>query len=275
MSSRPGVACLFLFCAGAAGADGYSLGLGAEADDASGRALSGLAELALGEATWISGAAGVSRSDGPGGRYDGFYADVGIDRFFEPLGVRFAVAWQGDSDVLDSTDFRTSLYLKSDRASLSADYERRAYDLVIDLPLLRQERTLEFGADGFGLTGRVKAGENVSLYAGGIRYHYDDTASIGARDLSFLSLSRLVLAHGLLDTKAHAGVEIELGERSLDLRYARWEAILGQGRIDSIGVGWLTPIGGRSDLELRLSHDDSDEFGDSTVLSVFLYFYGP
>jgi hypothetical protein len=96
----------------------------------------------------------------------------------------------------------------------------------------------------------------------------------GVRDLRFLSLSRLVLSHGLLDHKAHAGVEFEFGLRSLDFRYTNWRGVADQGSIDSFGAGFLTPLTGSSDIEVRLSRDDSDEFGDSTVLSVFLYFFG-
>jgi hypothetical protein len=270
------VGTLFLFCASGAAAEGYIVALGAEADTEDSRAFSAFGELGLGEDTWLSAGAATSRSDGPTESFDAIYADAGIDHFFDPLGVRFAAAYRGDSDVLDSIDLRSSLYIRSDRVSLSADFERRDYDLVVGPPLLQRPRTFEFSADGIGFSARLQAGDRASVYAGGMWYDFSDTVTVqpGVRDLRFLSLSRLVLSHGLLDRKAHAGVEFEFGLRSLDFRYTNWRGVADQGSIDSFGAGFLTPLTGSSDIEVRLSRDDSDEFGDSTVLSVFLYFFG-
>jgi len=43
--------------------------------------------------------------------------------------------------------------------------------------------------------------------------------------------------------------------------------------VDSVGIGFLTPIGRRADLELRLAHDRADDFGTATVFSVFVYLF--
>jgi hypothetical protein len=68
---------------------------------------------------------------------------------------------------------------------------------------------------------------------------------------------------------------VEFGLRVLDFSYANWQSAAAQGgSIDSFGVGFLTPLGTASDIEFRLSRDESDVFGDSTVVSVFLYFFG-
>lgn len=266
---------LIFLSATAAAAEGYVVAIGAEAGTGDSRAFSALGELAVASATRVSAGAAVSRADGLGGRFEALYADAGVDHFFEPVGVRVAAAYWGDADVLDSIDLRASLYIKNDRISLSADFERRDYDLVVGPPLLLRPRTLEFSADGVGFSGRLEAGERASAYVGGMWYDHPDIVSApGTTDLRFLSLSRLVLAHGLLDRKTHAGIEIELGPRSLDFRYANWQGLANQGDIDSFGVGFLTPLTASSDLEIRLSRDDSDAFGDATVLSVFLYFFG-
>ena len=36
----------------------------------------------------------------------------------------------------------------------------------------------------------------------------------------------------------------------------------------------MTPIGNRSDIEFGLGYDDSENFGEATIFSVYLYFYG-
>jgi hypothetical protein len=265
-----------LLLGGGAAADGYLVAIGAEADTENNHAYSAFSELGIGESTWISGGLATSRAGSPSSGFDAVYVDAQIDHLFDPVGVRVSLGYWGDSDVLDSVDVRSSIYLKNERISLSADYERRDYDLIVELPLLMQERTLSFSAHGIGFSGRAHPGKRVSVYLGGMWYDYPENVTVdpGVRDLRSLSLSRLMLAHGLLDRKAHAGVEVDLGQRSVDFRYANWHGIGNQGSIDSFGVGFLTPLGASSDIEVRLSRDDSDTFGDATVLSVFLYFFG-
>jgi hypothetical protein len=271
----------FLIAQGAAAAEGYIVAVGAEVDTQDSYAFSAFGDLAVGDNTWLSAGAAMSRTDVPESSFDAIDADVQIDHLFEPwfehLGVRLAVAYWGDSDVLDSVDFRSSIYLKYPRFSLSADVERRNYDLVIGPPLLRDSRTAGFSADGVGFAGRLQTGERVSVYAGGMWYDYSRHASLRPRidELRFLSLSRLILGNGLVDRKSHAGIEVEFGPRILDFSYANWHSTAAQGgNIDSFGVGFLTPLGASSDIEFRLSRDESDAFGNSTVLSVFLYFFG-
>lgn len=271
------IASLFVLLAcGAAAADGYLVALGAEADTGDNSAYSVFGELGAGKSTWISGGLATSRTDSPFGDFDAMYADAQLDHLFDPVGVRISMGYWGDSDVLESLDVRSSIYLKTERLAMSADYERRNYELIVEFPLLQQERTLGFSADGIGISGRVHPGERVSVYLGGMWYDYSENVTVepGVRDLRFLALSRLMLAHGLLDRKGHAGIEVKFGQRSLDFRYTNWRGIEDQGSIDSFGVGFLTPLGAASDIELRLSRDDSETFGDATVLSVFLYFFG-
>jgi hypothetical protein len=265
-----------LFANGAAAAEGYIVAIGAEADTENSRAFSAFGELATGDSTWVSAGAAASRTGAPASDFDAIYADAQLDHLFDPAGVRIAVGYWGDEDVLDSVDLRSSIYIKNERLSLSVDFERRDYDLIVELPLLRQKRTLGFSADGVGFTGRLKAGDRVSVYLGGMWYDYSQNVSVqpGVDDLRFLTLSRLILAHGLLDRKVHAGVEVEFGRRSLDFRYSDWRGLADQGSIDSFGIGLLTPLSASSDIEFRLSRDDSDTFGDATVLSVFVYFFG-
>ncbi|HZD53712.1 MAG TPA: hypothetical protein VE175_11745 [Woeseiaceae bacterium] len=276
MSWHSIIGLLFICCAGSASAEGYIVALGAETDTDDSRSFSAFGELSTGENTWVSAGAAGSRTDGPDGRFDAIYADARLDHLFDPVGIRLAAAYWGDPDVLDSVDLRASIYIRKERWSLSGDFERRDYDLVIGPPLIRASRTIGFGANGLGFAGRLKTSDRVSAYLGGMWYDYSGTVSAESRitDLRYLSLTRLILAHGLLDSKAHAGVEVELGEKSLDFRYSIWRGFADHGRIDSLGIGYVMPLSASTDLELRLSRDDSDTFGDSTVFSIYLYFFG-
>lgn len=254
----------------------YVIGLGAEADTEDSRALSAFASVGMAEHTWLSLAAASTRSDGILDDLDTLYLDAGIDHWFDPLGVRFGVAYWGDADLLDSVDGRASVYWKNEAASLSVDYERRAFDLTIGTDLLPAGRTVEFSANGFGAGARFAAGRRVSLYANGMSYDYsrDIAAQQDVDVLRIFARSRLSMVNSLIDHRVSGGVEVRFGERMLDFRAASWRTAVFGNRVTSLGAGLLMPAGRVADIELRLASDDSDAFGRATVFSVFLYFYG-
>jgi hypothetical protein len=53
-----------------------------------------------------------------------------------------------------------------------------------------------------------------------------------------------------------------------------WKTAVGQGKVDSYTIGFLTPMSDRTDIEFRLSFDDSENFGNTTALTVYLYYFG-
>ena len=121
---------LCLACNGNAIAAGYILGIGAAADTDDGRAFTAFGEFGIGENTWLSATIGSTETDAQAGRFSTTFADVGIDHYFNPIGIRLSGAYWGDSSILDSEDVRASLYYRDDIASFSADYERRNFDFV-------------------------------------------------------------------------------------------------------------------------------------------------
>ena len=46
------------------------------------------------------------------------------------------------------------------------------------------------------------------------------------------------------------------------------------GRVESYSVGFLTPMTDRTDVEMRLSVDYSENFGQTTAISVYFYYFG-
>lgn len=270
-------AAILLAChtAQAAG-DGFVAGLGAEADTEDGRAVSAALDIATGSNTRVSAAVAHSRSEGFTGGLDSWYADLEVDHSYNPAGVRIGAAYRGDADVLDSVDLRASIYLRQTDYRISVDFERRDFDFVLQSPLLQQDRTIGFTADGIGLTGRWRTGKRVSLFAGGMWYDYSRNLRLQQNfdSLRFLSRSRLALMNSLIDDRWHAGMEVEFGLRAVDVVFGRWQSALDQGRVDSISFGLLMPLGKSSDVEFRVAFDNSANFGSSTVFSVFLYFFG-
>jgi len=259
----------------AALAGGVVIGMGAEGDTVDGRAYSFFADVSLTDSTWISGAVALNETTNDVFELDTKFADISLDHFFDPFGIRLGGSYWGAEGFLESKDVHASLYLRGEKGSISADFERRNFDLTIRADAFPEPRTVDFSATGYGLTGRLKTSKRTSVYLGGMSYDYSRRIGLQPETdrLRFLAISRISLMNSLIDYRLSGGIEIEFGERRLDFRYSHWKTAVFQGRVDSLGVGWLTPLGNSADIEFRLAVDDSDEFGQATVFSVFLYLY--
>ena len=256
--------------------EGYVVGLGVEGDTSDSLAFSAFADFGLSEKTWISVTAAKSQAEGVIGRLDTAYGDIGLDHYFDPVGIRLGAAYWGDDELLDSFDVRGSLYVRTKAVSLTADYERRDFDFFFDLQPLTQRRQVEFEADGYGLSFRADAGERVGLFIRGMSYDYsvDLTQLQNISDLNFLSVSRLSLANSLLDHRVDTGLDIKFGLKLLSLEVGRRQTAIDSGRVTSYSVGFLFPASDASDIELRVGYDDSEPFGGTAVFSFFWFFYG-
>ena len=265
-----------LVCNGSAFAAGYILGFGAAADSNDGRALTAFGDFGIRENTWLAATVGKTETESMVGGFSTTFADVGIDHYFNPVGMRISGAYWGDSKILDSDDVRASLYYRNDKASFSADYERRNFDFVFESRLTLDTRKAEFHADGWGMTNRIEIGERTTFRLSGMFYDYSRDIRIQPEIdiLRFLSASRLSLINSLLDYRVNAGVEFRFGLRSVDLSAGSWKTAVNQSKVDSYTIGFLTPMTDRTDLEFRLSFDDSESFGNTTSLTVYLYYFG-
>ncbi len=269
-------ALLCLACNGSALAAGYILGIGAAADSEDGRALSAFGDFGIRENTWLSATIGSTETKALAGGFSTSFYDVGIDHYFNPVGIRISGAYWGDSSLLDSDDVRASFYYRDEITSFSADYERRNFDFIFGTQLLDVTRKAEFHADGWGITNRVRLGDSYTFRLSGMHYAYSRNIRI-QRDidvLRFLSASRLSLINSLIDYRVNAGVEYRFGLRSVDVSVGTWKTAVDQTKVDSYTIGFLTPMTDRTDIEFRLSFDDSESFGNTTALTVYLYYFG-
>jgi len=256
--------------------DGYILGLGAESDTSDSLAFSAFGDFGITEKTWVSVTAATAEAEGAFSQLNTLYGDIGLDHYLDPIGIRIGAAYWGDEDILDSVDFRGSLYVRTKSVSLTVDYERRNFDFLFNLEPFLEKRQVEFEADGYGLRFRAAAGKRVSLHLRGMSYDYsvDLTRLQNISDLNFLSASRLSLANSLLDHRVDGGIDIEFGLKTLSLEAGRRQTAIDSGRVDSVSAGFLFPASDASDIELRVGYDDSEDFGGTTVFSLFWFFYG-
>jgi hypothetical protein len=269
---------LLLFAAGpAAAANGFMLGGGAESDSADGLGVAVVGSVGLAEETWLSFGGAKSSVDLESGReLEALYADIGIDHFFDPVGVNFSMAYWGDSDVLESNDLRASGYYRNEKVSLSLDYEFRDFDLTIPRTDFFPGRRVTFDADGFGLSARLQTSENTNIRLRGIKYDYSlpfrPIDNINAARL--LSVSRLSLINSLVDHRAGLSFSVDHGLRNWTFDISTWEGIFTGSRTMSYTVRYLMPASDKSDIELGVGYDDSELYGDVTFFSVYLFFYG-
>lgn len=268
---------LLLLVSPVCAAEGYFLGIGAEVDNADAAALSVSGELGIGENTWLSATAAKSTADLPrGGSIDTVYGEIGLDHWFDPVGVRLSAAYWGDSDFLDSDDVRASIYWRGDRLSLSGEVEFRefTFDIFRDNLILGQD--FQFHANGAGLSARFRFTDSFDLSFSGMHYDYNvDLRRAANRPIvDFLSVSRLSLVNSLTDYRLRVGLGVDVGEQrwSFDLATSKGEADTSTTR--SATVRFLTPVGKRADIEFGLGVDDTDDYGSAILFSIFAYFYG-
>jgi hypothetical protein len=250
------------------------LGFGGETDSSGSRAAAAFGEIGVSGNSWVSLTVAGTRGSDDGLRT--VYADAGVDYWFEPMGIRLGGGYWGDENLLDSHDLRASLYFKNDTVTVSADYQRRDFDFTFVSVLLPAPRIFEFVGDGYGLATRIELNDVLALSLNGMSYTYSRNINLqpNIEILRRLSTSRLGLMSSLLDYRVTASIDRTLGQRNLVFGIVRWRTAVDQGIVNSIGVGLLTPMGARSDLEFRLAYDHSEDFGGTMTFSAFFYFFG-
>ncbi|MGI9235406.1 MAG: hypothetical protein ACR2RD_17370 [Woeseiaceae bacterium] len=269
---------VLLFSVGnASAAEGFVLGGGVEGDTEEGLAVTVLGEFGLTEQTWLS--AGLSHNTAESAfrqDLDTWFADLGIDHWWKPVGIRAGIAYWGDNDTLDSTDLRASVYWRGDKFSISGEYERRDFDVLFPGNDQIPSREGEFSADGLGMSARIDITDAVNIGLSGISYDYDVNLKLDSNRplLQLLSFSRFSLINSLVDNRATASLAVDVGERSWQFAVATWKGEVDGGRTKSATVRFLTPMNDRSDIEFALGVDDSELYGNVTFFSVFLFFYG-
>lgn len=271
-------ASIFLLLAGPALAvEGYILGAGLESDSADGLAGSFVGELQVADRTWLSAALAKNTTKLPRNiDLDTVFADIGIDHWFEPVGIRASISYQGDHDILESVNFRGAVYWRSEKVTISGDVEYRDYELDYPATDVLAVRTIRFDVKGLGLTTRFDLSDKVDFSLYGMNYDYKANFRSAENDriLVFLSASRLNLLNSLLDYRVGASFGLAVGDRRWQLDLATRQGEADQEKTKSATLRFITPLGQRRDVEFGLGIDDSDLYGNITFLSVFLYFYG-
>lgn len=281
--ARTAILIAALSCAAGASADErlYAVSVGLSADNGDGLGVIASGDVGITERTSASLSLGLARVDGVPQSVRSRFWQVGADHDFGPLGVFARWGQSGDPDDFDSDDGEFGLYASPGNWRFTGRYLRRDVDLVVRLinadPVI--DRTVGTTADGYGFSARYTSEKRFRFSLGFKRFDFDRDLTLLNRIavLDRLSPTTLSLSGSLLDASYTAGVEIPFDDSALTLSLARDRLAAEQRDVDSLSVGWLTPAGERSDLEVSLgvSKDDAPG-GDSNVVyvSVLYLFYG-
>jgi len=255
----------------------YILGAGVSVDDENGFAAIVVADLSVAEQTWLSASIGRNSVELPNLEdLDTWLGELSIDHFWEPAGVRLGVAYWGDARILDSVDWFAALYTQGQKGRISVDAEYR--DLELELPPfdIFARTNIPFHAGGLGVSGRLNISERTDLRFAGMSYEYNVNLRIEDTDrvVRLLSISRLSLLSSLIDWRVSAGIGVNFGLQRWQLDVAKWRGAIDGGDNRSVTIAFLTPMTDKTDIEISLGYDDSDLYGEVTVLNLFLYFYG-
>lgn len=257
--------------------DDYVLGAGLSLDDADGKTLTVVGDVSIGESTWLSGALGRSHVELP--RFEEIetsYADIGIDTYWNPAGLRIGLAYWGDNEIFDSIDVTGSIYSRNERGTISINAEYRDFELDLPPIDILPRTNIPFDAKGLGLSGRLDLSKRVDVRLSGMSYEYsiDLRSPAVMRLTNLISVSRLSLLSSLIDWEVGGGVGFDVGLQRWQFDVAKWRGAIDGGDNHSVTLSFLTPMTSRTDIEFALGLDDSDLYGQVAVFNVFLYFYG-
>ena len=236
-----------------------------------------LGDVAIADPTWLSFAVARTSVDVErSASLNTWYANLGVDHFFDPVGVRLSAAYWGDNDILDSLDTRLALYWRGDGITLGADAEYRDFEFDIPANDFFAGREVGFDAMGIGAHATMALSDTVSLSLSGISYDYSVNLRLDQnRPIArLINISRLSLINSLVDYRARAGLGFRTGLSLWEFDVATWEGAVDGSQTVSTTLRFLTPIGDRSDIEFGLGYDDSELYGEVVFFSVFLFFYG-
>lgn len=256
---------------------GFMIGGGIESDNEDGLGASVIGGVGLAENTWLS--AGVAKSSvelSHNREIEALYGDIELDHNFDPIGIRIGASYWGDSDILESHDWRGSVYWRGAAVTLAAEYEFRDFNFIIPSMDSHTNREIKFDADGIGASARFQISENTSLRIKGMQYDYSvpfrPVENVDAARL--LTVSRLSLINTLVDYRASVSLGIDQGSKRWEIDFTTWEGVIGRSRTNSTTLRYLMPMTDKTDIEFGLGYDDSELYGDVAFFSLYLYFYG-
>jgi hypothetical protein len=257
----------------------WMLGLAAESDENSNDSVLATVNWGVTKATWLN--ATLSRSTSSADRAD-VKADsvvLGVDHRFEKIGIAFDAEHWGDSGVLETRDYRGTLYVDRERFRVALTYEDRSIDIPFTVtgPLGRQfSRTANVPAHGVAIDARVVPAPLWTIYFNAAEYDFERDLSLLPRigRFNLLSTSTLTLANSFVDRVRMIGMQREFGAVAFNMSFMRDRSAIDGSILDTTSAAVLFPVGRRFDLEVQVGSGRSDLFGTGLYAGLSFLVYG-
>jgi hypothetical protein len=235
--------------------------------------------LALNDDTWLSMSAGRSRAPSIERDVRASLTSLGIDHDFGPIGLALSAEQWGDSNNLESRDWRGEIFFGSERYRIALVREDRAIDIFFSgqgAPIATDLRSVGIDADGVGLNWRFELAPNWQTYGSWMDYDYPRGIRLvpRAERLDLLSTSAVTLAYSFIDRYETIGFEHSMGLKLINFDYSRDRSTIDGEKLKSIGASVLWPVAPRMDLEFQIGSSRADGFGSSVYGGLTLLFYG-
>lgn len=257
----------------------WMLGLAAEGDENSNSSMLATFNWGVTRATWLDFTAGRSSSSANRADVKADSIVIGVDHRFDAVGIAFNAEDWGDSGVLETRDYRGSLYVDRERFRVAVTYEDRSIDIPFTItgPLGRQlSRTVNVPAHGVALDARVSPAALWTIYLSAGEYDFERDLSALPRigRINLLSTSTLTLANSFVESVRMIGMQREFGAVAFNLSFMRDRSAIDGSMLDTTAAAVLFPVGRRFDLEVQVGDGRSDLFGTGLYAGLSFLVYG-
>jgi hypothetical protein len=233
--------------------------------------------LGLTGATWLSLSAGRSRAPSTAAQVTAGLFSAGIEHNFGPIGLALATDRWGDTDALETEDWREEVFFANERFRVALLLEQRDIEIYFTGGILQPgPRQPTMDADGMGLGGRWRATPRWRVYGSWMDYDYPPGVRLIPRveNLNRLSASAATLAYSLVDDFTRIGIERSFGAKLVNFDLGSDRSAIDGSDLDSVSAGVLWPVGRRMDLEVHLGASRSEGYPSSLFGGLSLIIYG-
>ncbi len=253
--------------------DTYVVGLSAAVDSAEGVSVNALLDYGFSDRTSLTFNAGVTRADGDPVAIQTTLWDLALNYDFGPVGLKTAVGQWGDSDEYTSDSWSVGLFRTFGAWRISTDYLHHELDLTFrSTQNSNTTSTVNARSEGTAATISYAVDSGRAFYLSAVRYDYNRnvTRLNQFRIARLLSPTSLTLSGSLLNHSLSAGGDWPIGDNLLSLTVARDRTAVDRVDVDSVTLGWLTPIGDLTDLDISVGVSQDGEDTQYFVSLLFL-----
>lgn len=241
----------------------YIVGLSSAIDSANGITAGALVDYGWSDKTRLSADIGYTRADTDFDTLDGTQWNVSVEQTFALLGITGRVGQWGDRDAFRANVWSAGVFKTAGPVRVAVAYIHRDLSVLFQsMQDTSRQRTVDVHSEGVSLSASATSESGKALWLRASLYDYNRPVDrLGnLRLASLLAPSALTLSGTLLDDSVSIGADWPVGEKLLSLTAGFDRTATDRQNIPSLTLGWLTPLGQRTELDIGIgaSRDRED-----------------